>query len=144
MDTSIAAIAGCFADPVVAERESEPLLCVNLGNGHTLAALIQCGQILSLFEHHTRVLSPQALEENLARFAEGKLKDEEVFQGGGHGLFYLQDPPGLSAMSLIAVTGPRREMARATGLNCYFPAAYGDMMMTGPAGLIMAAQERLS
>jgi len=143
MDTSIAAICGCFADSWVAERRSQPLLCVNVGNAHTMAALLEDGQILGLFEHHTRALSPEALEENLVRFAEGELEDEEVFEGGGHGMFFLKDPSGLSRLALIAVTGPQREMARRTGLNCYYPAPYGDMTMTGPAGLVLAATERL-
>ena len=143
MDTSLAAICGCFADPLVTEKLSRPLLCVNLGNGHTMAALLQHGEILALFEHHTRALSPEALEENLVRFARGELGDEEVFQKGGHGLFYLKDPPGLDELGLIAVTGPQREMVRRTRLNCYYPAPYGDMMMTGPAGLILAAKEKL-
>lgn len=144
MDTSIAAISGCFADPLVAALRSRPLLCVNVGNGHTMAALIEQGQVLGLFEHHTRALSPEALEENLVRFVEGKLGDEEVFQGGGHGMFYLKHPPGLSRLALIAVTGPQREMARNTRLHCHYPAPYGDMMMTGPAGLVMATTEKLS
>ncbi|MDH7501039.1 MAG: pyruvate formate-lyase activating enzyme, partial [candidate division NC10 bacterium] len=67
-----------------------------------------------------------------------------VFQGGGHGMFYLKRPPGLSRLALIAVTGPHREMARKTRLPCHYPAPYGDMMMTGPAGLVMAAAARLS
>jgi uncharacterized protein (DUF1786 family) len=144
MDTSLAAIAGCLADPVVAAQADHPLLCVNLGNGHTLAAIVQRGEIVALFEHHTRALDPARLHDGLVRFAEGSLQDEEIFAAGGHGLFYLQDPPGFSQIRLLAVTGPRRDLIRETDLECYFPAPFGDMMMTGPAGLIRVARERLA
>jgi uncharacterized protein (DUF1786 family) len=144
MDTSLAAIAGCLVDPLVAARWERPILCVNLGNGHTMAALLKQGKILALLEHHTRTLSPEALEKALRRFSAGNLREEEVFEEGGHGLFYLQEAPGLSALGLIAVTGPQRELMRRTSLDFYYPAPYGDMMMTGPAGLIWAAKERFS
>jgi len=109
-----------------------------------MAALIEDGNVLGLLEHHTHALGPEALQEHLIRFAEGELGDEEVFQGGGHGMFYLNRPPGLSRLTLIAVTGPHRAKARKTRLPCHYPAPHGDMMMTGPAGLVMAAAQRLS
>jgi uncharacterized protein (DUF1786 family) len=144
MDTSLAAISGCLVDPVVAGRPEEPILCVNLGNGHTMAALLREGRILALMEHHTRALNPEALRQDLMRFADGELKDEDIFQGGGHGVFYLEDPPGFARLELIAATGPRREMMGRSGLAFHHPAPYGDMMMTGPAGLIWAAEEKFS
>jgi uncharacterized protein (DUF1786 family) len=142
MDTSLAAVSGCLADPWVAKRCDQPILCVNLGNGHTMAALLQEGRILALLEHHTRALNPEVLQRDLTGFAEGELKDEDVFQRGGHGLFYLEDPPGFSRLALIAATGPQREMIARSSLAFYYPAPYGDMMMTGPAGLIWAAEEK--
>jgi uncharacterized protein (DUF1786 family) len=144
MDTSLAAISGCLVDPLVATRSEKPILCVNLGNGHTMAALLEGGRILALLEHHTKALNPEDLKRDLMGFADGKLKDEDVFERGGHGLFYLQDPPGFPEVSLIAATGPQREMMGRSGLAFYYPAPYGDMMMTGPAGLIWAAEEKLS
>ena len=78
-----------------------------------MAALVQDAEVLGLLEHHTRALSPESLEENLRKFAEGDLTDEDVFRAGGHGVFYLKGPPGLSQSSLIAVTGPQRDMHEA-------------------------------
>ncbi len=144
MDTSLAAISGCLVDPLVASRSGKPILCVNLGNGHTMAALLKEGMILALLEHHTKALNPEDLKRDLMGFADGKLKDGDVFARGGHGLFYLQDPPGFSEVGLIAATGPQREMMARSGLTVYYPAPYGDMMMTGPAGLIWAAEEKFS
>lgn len=144
MDTSLAAISGCLVDSLVASRSKKPILCVNLGNGHTMAALLRGGRILALLEHHTKTLDPEDLKRDLMAFAEGELKDEEVFRRGGHGLFYLQDPPGFSQLGLIAATGPQRERMGRTGFAFYYPAPYGDMMMTGPAGLIWAAEEKFS
>lgn len=144
MDTSLAAICGCLADPEITRSLSQPILCVNLGNSHTMAALVQDAEVLGLLEHHTRALSPESLEENLRKFAEGDLTDEDVFRAGGHGAFYLKGPPGLSQSSLIAVTGPQRDIMRRTRLSHFYPAPFGDMMMTGPAGLILAAQEKRS
>ena len=144
MDTSLAAISGCLVDPLVASRSGKPILCVNLGNGHTMAALLKEGMILALLEHHTKALNPEDLKRDLMGFSDGKLKDEDVFARGGHGLFYLQDPPGFSEVGLIAATGPQREMMARSGLAVYYPAPYGDMMMTGPAGLIWAAEEKFS
>jgi uncharacterized protein (DUF1786 family) len=144
MDTSLAAISGCLVDALVASRSGKPILCVNLGNGHTMAALLKEGRILALLEHHTKALNPEDLKRDLMGLADGKLKDEDVFARGGHGLFYLQDPPGFSEVGLIAATGPQREMMARSGLAVYYPAPYGDMMMTGPAGLIWAAEEKFS
>jgi len=144
MDTSLAAISGCLVDPLVASRSGKPILCVNLGNGHTMAALLKEGMILALLEHHTKALNPEDLKRDLMGFADGKLEDEDVFARGGHGLFYLQDPPGFSEVGLIAATGPQREMMARSGLAVYYPAPYGDMMMTGPAGLIWTAEEKFS
>lgn len=142
MDTSLAAVSGCLVDPLVAETSAKPILCINLGNGHTMAALLQEGRILALLEHHTRALNPEVLQQDLMGFAEGELKDEDVFQRGGHGLFYLEDPPGFSQLALIAATGPQRKMIAQSSLAFYYPSPYGDMMMTGPAGLIWAAEEK--
>lgn len=56
MDTSPAAILGCLNDPIV--RKADPVLAVNVGNSHTMAALISHGRIAGMMEHHTRLLDP--------------------------------------------------------------------------------------
>jgi len=144
MDTSLAAIAGCLVDPLVASRSDKPVLCVNLGNNHTMAALLRDGRILALMEQHTGAVNPEVLRQDLMRFADGELKDEDIYREGGHGLFYLEDPPGFSRLGLIAATGPQREIMGRSGLAFSNPAPYGDMMMAGPAGLIWAAERKLT
>jgi hypothetical protein len=42
----------------------------------------------------------------------------------------------------ILVTGPHRELLAGGALPVSFPSPFGDMMMTGPAGLIRAHRRR--
>ena len=46
MDTSIDAILGCLKDPSI--KESDPILAVNIGNGHTIAAIVSRGEITAI------------------------------------------------------------------------------------------------
>jgi len=43
---------------------------------------------------------------------------------------------------LIAVTGPQRGRIRNTGLNAYFAAPHGDMMLSGAFGMLRAFAHR--
>jgi uncharacterized protein (DUF1786 family) len=52
MDTAFSAILGCL------EETSAPSLIVNVGNGHTIAALLIEKRIEGLYEHHTHELTP--------------------------------------------------------------------------------------
>jgi uncharacterized protein (DUF1786 family) len=141
MDTAPDAILGCMKDP--AAEKSDPVLAVNLGNGHTMAAIISHGEIIGVMEHHTRLLTPQKIERLLVDFADGKLTDAQVFQDSGHGLFFLAEPPGFSRMQKIAATGPNRSLLSDTKLQIHFAAPAGDVMMTGPVGLVYAAKRKL-
>lgn len=141
MDTSPAAILGCLRDPNV--RRADPVLAVNVGNAHTMAAIISDGRIIGLLEHHTRLLSPQKIERMLIDFADGKLSDEEVFQDDGHGLFFLADAPGFSEVEKIVATGPNRKILSDTDLPVHFAAPAGDVMMTGPMGLVEATLRKI-
>jgi len=136
MDTSPAAILGCLKDPAV--DEAHQILVVNVGNNHTMAAIVSDGNILGLMEHHTRLLDPQTVEQLLVGFVDGELSDEEVFQDNGHGLFFLSEPPGFSEIEKIVATGPNRIALTKTKLSVNFAAPGGDVMMTGPIGLIEA------
>ncbi len=140
MDTSPAAILGCLKDPVV--EKADPLLAVNVGNGHTMAAIISDGKIAGVMEHHTRLLTPQKIERLLVNFADGKLTDEEVFKDKGHGLFFLAKPPSFSKIEKVAATGPNRNILAKTSLPVHFAAPAGDVMMTGPIGLVEAAKSK--
>ena len=142
MDTSPAAILGCLKDPVV--ERTDPILGINVGNGHTMAAIISDGRVVGIMEHHTRLLDSQKIEQMLIDFANGNLSDEEVFKDDGHGLFFLEEPPGFSEIEEIAATGPNRKILRKTKLPVHFAAPAGDVMMTGPIGLIEATKKKLA
>jgi uncharacterized protein (DUF1786 family) len=141
MDTSPDAILGCLMDPVV--EKADPILAVNVGNGHTMAALIAKGEVTAVLEHHTRLLNPQKMERLLRDFADGKLSDEEVFEDNGHGMFYLSKPPGFSKIEKVVVTGPNRNILAKTNLPVHFATPAGDVMMTGPIGLVEATKRIL-
>jgi uncharacterized protein (DUF1786 family) len=140
MDTSPAAILGCLKDPVV--EKANPVLAINVGNGHTMAAIISNKNIVGVMEHHTRLLNPKKIERLLVSFADGKLSDEEVFKDNGHGLFFLAEPPDFSKVEKVAATGPNRNLLAKTNLSVHFAAPAGDVMMTGPIGLVEATKRK--
>jgi len=140
MDTSPDAILGCLRDQRV--EKANPVLALNVGNGHTMAAIISEGNIVGVMEHHTRLLNPQKIERLLLDFADGKLTDEEVFKDNGHGLFFLSEPPFLSKMDIVAATGPNRNILAKTKLPVHFATPAGDVMMTGPIGLVEATKRK--
>jgi uncharacterized protein (DUF1786 family) len=137
-DTSPDAILGCLKDPLV--EKANPIIAVNIGNGHTLAAIISNGENVGVLEHHTRLLNSQKIELLLVDFANGDLTNEEVFKEGGHGLFFLAAHPCFSEIDEIVATGPNRSLFSKTKFSVYFAAPAGDVMMTGPVGLIEAAK----
>src|SRR5207245_10317254 len=64
MDTGPAAILGALDDVVVAA--SDPVIVLNLGNFHSIAALLADRRILGLFEHHTGQLTQPTHDMYLA------------------------------------------------------------------------------
>ncbi len=133
MDTGPAALAGATA----ADDARGQQLVVNIGNGHTLAAVLAGGTILGLMEHHTGRLDGRKLGVLLTSFAAGELGDEEVFQDGGHGC--IPPRPGeAEAGDAWLVTGPRRRLAAESGLSFEYAAPHGNMMLTGCYGLLEA------
>ena len=142
MDTCAAAIWGVLCDPTVVEKREEGFVAVNLGNQHTLGALIQGGRIWGIFEHHTSQITPEKLISILDRFPKKLLSNEEVFRDDGHGCAV---DPGFSrndGYRFIAVTGPQRSLAE--GLGYYMAVPYGDMMLTGCFGLVAALKAKLT
>ncbi|MCW4034968.1 MAG: DUF1786 domain-containing protein [Candidatus Bathyarchaeota archaeon] len=140
MDTSPDAILGCLLDPAV--KGADPLLAVNVGNGHTMAAIISNGEITAVLEHHTRLLDPTKMEILLRDFAEGKLSNDQVFDDNGHGMFYLEDAPGFSCIKKVVVTGPNRNILADTDLDVHFATPGGDVMMSGTFGLVEATKRK--
>ena len=131
MDTAFAAILGCM-------EESGSALFVNVGNSHTLAALICDNKILGLLEHHTGCLTTEKLDTLLTRFQRGAISSREVLEDGGHGAVVLPDYR-VDNCEEIVVTGPNRGLLEQSSLNVRFAAPYGNMMLTGPFGLVKGA-----
>ncbi|MEM2107463.1 MAG: DUF1786 family protein [Candidatus Bathyarchaeia archaeon] len=141
IDTSIASILGCLQDPKV--KKAETVLTVNMGNEHLTASIVSGGKVFGLLEHHIHILTPRKVEKLLKRFMEGKVDGTSVLEEGGHGAFYTHNPPAIPKIGLIAVTGPNRSIVDETSLKTYFAAPGGDMMMTGPIGIVKAAEARV-
>lgn len=140
MDTSPDAIIGSLRDST--GEKANTVLVVNVGNGHTMASIISEGNIVGVMEHHTGLLNPQKIESLLVNFANGKLSNEEVFKDNGHGLFFLTKPPGFSKIEKMVATGPNRHILAKTNLSFHFASPAGDVMMTGPIGLVEATKRK--
>jgi uncharacterized protein (DUF1786 family) len=134
MDTGPAAVLGSLEDERV--KDKSRVVCVNVGNAHTIAISLNEGQIVGVFEHHTHLLDKPKLETYLTRLCDGTLTFQEVFNDGGHGAVVR----GANHPEIISVTGPNRR--RMAGLGV-FAAPAGDMMMSGAVGLIKAVLNRL-
>jgi uncharacterized protein (DUF1786 family) len=155
MDTAPAAVLGATLDSKVGARER--VLIANVGNFHTLAFRLGFSGVEGVFEHHTGLLDFPKLTRLLYSLADGSLQHADVFDDHGHGaLVYGNEPlPFGQGEYDIVVTGPRRSMLRINGdrrekkepavsqpvLRPYFPAPFGDMMITGCFGLLAAVAE---
>lgn len=142
MDTGPAAIFGALCDDVVNGRASGPNIIVNVGNGHTLAAMLYQTRVIGMFEHHTSMLNTEKLDDFLSLFMDGKLSHNAVFEDGGHGCYvstrgYREiDRAHKTAGFFITTIGPRRHMMKHSRLNPYFAVPGGDMMLAGCFGLL--------
>jgi uncharacterized protein (DUF1786 family) len=136
MDTSPSAIVGCLMDDRVSK--TSPVLAVNVGNGHTMAAVVSGTRIYGLYEAHTSQLTGENLVDILTRFADGDLSNSEVFGAGGHGVIYFDDMPGFSGLDMVVVTGPRRGILASSRLDYIQATPGGDVMMTGTIGILAA------
>jgi len=137
MDTGPAALLGSLHDSVVMARAQEGVVLVNVGNQHTLAALVKGERVLGLMEHHTCFMSAEKIADLVNRFRTAILTHQEVFDEKGHGAALLDEYRDEKPFSFVSVTGPRRQLAR--GLGYHFAAPHGDMMLTGCFGLLAAA-----
>jgi len=142
MDTGPAAILGALCDDAVATHAWEPHIIVNVGNGHTLAAMLDQKKIIGMFEHHTSLVSTEKLDYFLSLFMDGKLTNERVFQDGGHGCYVNEagfreiDRAFRERGFWITTIGPQRGIMRKSRLRPYFAAPGGDMMLAGCYGLV--------
>jgi uncharacterized protein (DUF1786 family) len=129
MDTGMAAIRGALLD----SNAKMPCMAINIGNGHTLAGIIDNGKIIALFEHHTHQMTSGKLDDYLERLCDGTIEYREVYEDGGHGCYVGKS---INSVGSILVTGPRRDIMRGSHLDFHFAVPHGDMMLTGCFGLI--------
>ena len=134
----VVAMDTCFAAVLGGLEERRSALAVNVGNSHTIAAAVIDGRLTGLLEHHTGCLSGEALDTLLERFMNGDITSEEVLHDGGHGVAQLR-PGRLDVPQPIIVNGPKRDLLKKSRLHVHFAAPYGNMMLTGPFGLVKGA-----
>jgi uncharacterized protein (DUF1786 family) len=146
MDTGPAAVFGALTDPAAVQ----PSIVVNIGNGHTLGALVDENRITAVFEHHSSSMDPEKLQDYIIRLADGKLGFDEVFEDGGHGA-YIKEVPGFGQVRSIMVTGPKRgmleklsspEIRQEISKKLHFAAPFGSMMLSGCFGLLAGFLEK--
>lgn len=132
-DTGTAALLGITADPAIRPQLEKGIIAINIGNSHTLAGAIRGQRIYGLFEHHTKDLNTKILATLVKRMQNNELSNEEIVNAGGHGATF--HPDMRQGWDYIAVTGPKRAMAKPLGW--YEAAPYGDMMLTGCFGILI-------
>lgn len=135
LDTGLAAILGALLDPLGRRRQARGLTVVNLGNFHTVAALVLDNRVFGLYEHHTGLLDSGKLTRDLAAFRARRLSNQQVFDDNGHGCAYAETVPDCDFEPLL-VTGPKRRLFQLPAQTAAAP--FGDMMLTGCFGLIRA------
>ncbi|MBU2549065.1 MAG: DUF1786 domain-containing protein [Proteobacteria bacterium] len=138
MDTAAAALRGAILDDWAAERLEAGLLAVNVGNEHTVAALVRGRRVWGVYEHHTGLLDSARLADQMERFAAGDLAHEDVFDQYGHGVAFQPGYRDLAPFHEVVVTGPNRALALGLGRMA---APYGEMMLSGCFGLVQAVRE---
>jgi uncharacterized protein (DUF1786 family) len=138
MDTAPAAILGASYDPEV--RNLPRKIIANIGNFHTLAFRLGSNGIEGLFEHHTGLIDRMKVEGYIEALANGSLTNSQVFDDHGHGALLYSDEKYVIPQEPfgVVVTGPRRSLMAGYRLQPYFPAPFGDMMITGCFGLLSA------
>ncbi|MDR2966658.1 MAG: DUF1786 domain-containing protein [Methanobacteriaceae archaeon] len=135
MDSKFAAVCGTCQDPNVAKLNS--YVVMDIGNGHTMATSIEDGFIQGVFEHHTSRLNPRKIESLIDKLVKATLTHLEVHSDHGHGAHVINP---ISNLEKVVVTGPKRSIIEKTNLNFYNAVPNGDVMMTGPAGLIRTVE----
>ena len=141
-DTGISALLAFLADPNILDRSYQlGLTLLNVGNTHTLAALVYQGKVCALYEHHTVLLTPEILAHDLEEFRLGWLPAEQVQLASGHGTVYGLRPEEAEGFAPTYITGPLRKPYLHLG-QAVNPA--GDMMVAGCFGLLWGiAQQNL-
>lgn len=135
MDTGAAAVLGTLGDPIVAQAAAEGgAILVNVGNMHTFGVAVRGHRVWGLFEHHTGGVTPGVLRALVDALRTGRLTHAEVVERGGHGAAFDPDYPSMEPIDFVAITGPNRTIVRTLGY--YEAVPHGDMMLSGPYGLV--------
>lgn len=133
-DTGTSVLLGALCDAAVMERSfREGITVVNVGNGHTIAALVYRGHVRGLYEHHTGMRTLEQLLHDLDQFRKHWLPTEEVQASGGHGTVFGPYCEEAGGYVPTYITGPKRNLLRGHG---HFLAPHGDMMLAGCFGLL--------
>ena len=129
MDSKVASICGIL--DYANENNIKEFVGLDIGNGHTLGVSIKDGEIKGIFEHHTRMLTPEKLKNIVDKLSDGTLTNEEIFNDRGHGATVVDkiNPEE------ILIAGPNRSLFKEYGKYAY---PGGDVMITGCVGLLKA------
>lgn len=135
MDTGAAAVLGILGDPHVARSVAENgAILVNIGNMHTFAIAVRGLRVYGIVEHHTGGITPETLRHLVEQLSSGRLTHDEVVANGGHGAAFVPDYAESGPFGMVAITGPNRGIAGDLGY--YQAVPHGDMMLSGPYGLV--------
>ena len=137
MDSKFAAICGATCDEYVEGLDN--FIALDVGNGHTLAASFSDGKICGVFEHHTHLLTPNRIKYYLEELVNGTLTHEQIHGDGGHGAWVVEP---VDVCSCVVATGPRRRILQKADYRVHYADPAGDVMMTGPLGLIKAIKSK--
>ena len=133
-DTGACALLGALCEPEVLECSfRERITVINVGNSHTVAALVYQGQVRGIYEHHTDMRDLALLLEDLKQFRLSWLPAEEVRASGGHGTAFGPFCEEAGGYAPTYILGPRRALLQGQGR---FLAPHGDMMLAGCFGLL--------
>ncbi len=133
-DTGTSALLGALCDAEVMGRSfREGVTVINVGNGHTVAALIYKGLVRGIYEHHTGMRDLEQLLHDLDQFRKHWLPAEEVQSTGGHGTAFGPYCEEAGGYEPTYITGPKRALLHGYGR---FLAPHGDMMLAGSMGLL--------
>ncbi len=139
MDSGMAAVLGASMD--IQALGKKRILVLDVATSHTVGAALDEGEIVSMFEYHTRDLDLARLEGLLRDMANGSMDHEGILKEGGHGA-YVRKPFGFNEAEAVVVTGPKRRLLETSRLPISFGAPLGDNMMTGTVGLLEAVRRR--
>lgn len=137
-DTAIAAVRGCLWEKE--DRNSLSVL-INCGNEHTFFVIFGKNKLFSLCEHHTSFIANKEIDTYLSAFLDQTLTHEQIFLEDGHGVLNLH-PFVQEDIKTIYCTGPNRALFSKNSFDIEFPAPGGDMMLTGPLGLVLLGKDK--